>query len=507
MSKSNQKSNQKSLTKNKNEKETFEFTEEIERQIIAMIIYRPQNYDKYASIIKPEHFDNPILQNMMMLISNYYKSYDTTPTQERLGEELEVFLKKNPKLPKEEYKKVFRGILVYAFSDFRYIWDKILDFARYKGVKNAIMGGIRNKLKKRDYKSLLKDIEDASTIGMETQQQIISADELMKLETPPREIYVENWAERNALTIIAGKAKIGKSNLILNLMIDLTLGRKFLDRFEVPKPRKILYIQQELSISLLQDRINKLMKDEDEKRAINKIDTVTTGAEQLKITDIVARNKIYKWIEKRKPDLVVFDPFRNFHNKSENDAIAMAEVLDYFKYIVYQFNVGVILIHHHGKATDIERSKVHLSRGSSVLADVPDSVINLMPLPKKFENVGLDFPYRNYMQLTFDLRSDLSPPDFVIVRNDSNLWHEITEVKGYLKLKATIDDLKEILKNAGNKMSKKDLVEELGVSKPTAYKLINQAEEEKHIRINQLPGKGAPEEIELIKGIQRLFKK
>jgi len=103
--------------------------------------------------------------------------------------------------------------------------------------------------------------------------------------------------------------------------------------------------------------------------------------------------------------------------------------------------------------------------------------------------------------------SDLSPPDFIIVRNDSNLWHEITEVKGYLKTKVTIDDLKEILKSAGNKMLKRDLVNELGVSKPTAYRLINQAEEEKHIKICRLSGKGAPEEVELITGIKKLFEK
>ena len=63
---------------------------------------------------------------------------------------------------------------------------------------------------------------------------------------------------QNAIALIGGIAKQGKSIFALNMAIQISMGKPFLERFNIPNPKRVLYLQSEISPQSMQDRSNKM---------------------------------------------------------------------------------------------------------------------------------------------------------------------------------------------------------------------------------------------------------
>ncbi len=83
--------------------------------------------------------------------------------------------------------------------------------------------------------------------------------------------------------------------------------------------------------------------------------------------------------------------------------------------LIYDFGVAVVLVHHHGKGTGENVSiAAHLNRGSSTIADWPDSLLTLTWRDRK----------REIVKLTFDLRNAEEPEPMAFHRNRETLWFD-----------------------------------------------------------------------------------
>jgi len=69
-----------------------------------------------------------------------------------------------------------------------------------------------------------------------------------------------NYHSVYSISIISGCSGIGKSWLALNLGLSVASGKPFLGFFEVPKPKKVLLIQFELTNGQVKERIKILLK-------------------------------------------------------------------------------------------------------------------------------------------------------------------------------------------------------------------------------------------------------
>jgi hypothetical protein len=318
-----------------------------------------------------------------------------------------------------------------------------------------------------------------------------SAQEFMGKEIPPREILMEYWLEKEALAVLGGKKKKGKSLLSLNLALKLAQGRDFLG-FKIPKQRKVLLFQQEISQGAMRERIDKMLKHEDTPSNLRLV-TLTEGP--IKITNSQDRKEIHEAIDTAEPDLVIFDPLATFHNKVENDASEMSEVLGHFCEIIGKFRVGILLIHHFGKPSLVPKEGADKLRGSTVIGDRPDAIITLHELDKKYKNTKLPLPFKNYSEVLFELRNDEEPDGIYIERDKETLWHRISNVfRDHLGRKMLPKDVKQIVKSHGGKIQQKELTEILmeTVSKKVALRLISETEEKGDIERVPLGGPGNP---------------
>ncbi|MBW1862316.1 MAG: AAA family ATPase [Deltaproteobacteria bacterium] len=478
---------------------TYEYSADMQRKIVAMFLFEEKAFSNNLEIIKPKFFDNPALEDIVSIIIEFFKRYKRIPTPNEFLDELDAFLSLD-KRKSNEYLEIALDVLEIGnreADNFDYVRDKARDFARYQAVKSAIRESASILEKKKDYEGIVSMVKEACSIGEEKKHKVEDISAFMNRGLRERDIFIKNFVERHALTILAGEQKVGKSVLTINLMLSLAMGMDFLG-FEPPMARRVLYIQQEISEWAMKSRLEKMLENPTEGFLKNFLKITTTG-DPLKITDSRHRREIFDRIKESEPDLVVFDPLSTFHNKSENDAKEMTSVLDHFFELIKEFNIGILLVHHHGKASAVEKSGDHMPRGSSVLGDRADAIINVKRLPKKYKEMYLPHNFQNYAELEFILRSDVPLDNIIIERNPNTLWYHETDLYGQIGRKLTAEEVKKIVVQEGGEIRQKKLVEILleKVSRPVALKCIREAEEKQYLEAEELAEKGKPRLLRL----------
>jgi putative DNA primase/helicase len=75
------------------------------------------------------------------------------------------------------------------------------------------------------------------------------------MEFPPRELVVDPWLPAKGLAMITGKAGIGKTLIGLQLAWGIATGQSPIQGWTAPTPRRVLYIEGEMSRMDLQARL------------------------------------------------------------------------------------------------------------------------------------------------------------------------------------------------------------------------------------------------------------
>ena len=307
-----------------------------------------------------------------------------------------------------------------------------------------------------------------------------------------RDVFMRYWLEREGLTFLAGEHKTGKSVLAMNLAICVATGRGFLG-FEVPSPRKVLLVQQEISDPAMHDRVDKMIVSPPPELQQNLL--IPRRPEQYwKVTRVQDRDLLGKIIQDCGIDLVIFDPLSTFHDKKENDNGEMSGILEYFAQLIKKHSVGVLVIHHFGKPSQVDRQGSYKMRGASVLGDRPDAIIVSTRLPEKYKQTPFPQPFDNYAQLTFKLRNDEEPESFVIERDSETLWYSRYELPGYLGRKIPPTMVVEIVKMNGGSCPQAEVQKALEgfASHRIVFEAINEARKLGLVKAQPLPGKGSP---------------
>lgn len=332
------------------------------------------------------------------------------------------------------------------------------------------------------------------------EHRIYTAKELMEAEFAERDIFVQEWVERNCLTILGGMKGVGKSMLMLNLMIALAQGKSFLD-FSVPSPRCCLYIQQEIPAAGLKERLSLMSVGQDVELLSKNLHIINSRSNPYKLTNKAQREKIFRKIEKINPDLLVLDHLTTLHYKNENSTEQMNVILDILFDITHRFEIGTLLAHHHGKPGDMPRISAHDLRGSSTISDRADNVINIYPLPAKYRKDSVFLPYHhaNYAEIKFTLRMDAPSDNIMVERDPYTLIYSKSYLYGQMGKKSSPYDVRDIVFKNGGKIMQTELVEELlkHMTKPVALKYIQEAEKKGLIIRIPLPEKGNPNLVAL----------
>ena len=83
---------------------------------------------------------------------------------------------------------------------------------------------------------------------------VLSIKDLLSMEIPPRENVLEPWLPAQGLAMVYAPRGVGKTHLSIGIAVAVSSGSKFLT-WSAPKPRGVLFIDGEMPLVALQERV------------------------------------------------------------------------------------------------------------------------------------------------------------------------------------------------------------------------------------------------------------
>jgi len=227
--------------------------------------------------------------------------------------------------------------------------------------------------------SILK-LEEETIIKTAYDFPMIDIYDLANLKIPEAKEIVRPFIVEGSSMEIFGQSGKGKTWFTLELCLSIATGQKFMKTFGVINPRPVWYIDGEMKIDNLRNRVDSIM------RRYPIPTTIPQG--YLNITNpYIAKDKMLNKINDKRTQqgirekikeisdktgqsvFIVFDNLSCLTNSKENDADDWVPMLDFYTQLKSE-NHSILHIHHSGKSGQS-------SRGTSRRHDALDTIIQL----------------------------------------------------------------------------------------------------------------------------------
>jgi archaellum biogenesis ATPase FlaH len=188
----------------------------------------------------------------------------------------------------------------------------------------------------------------------------------------PPETLLDGLIHRGTKVLLGASSKVGKTWLLLKLMICLAHGMKFLGR--ETKISRVLYINMELMEYFIKERISSIINTMDIQPTENEsiMDVWTLRGCTVTIDQIIQR------IRDKEYDLIIIDPiYKLATGKNENEAGEMGELMNKFSELAKEINAAVVICHHYSKGNKSKTDSIDRFSGSGVFGRDPDTIITI----------------------------------------------------------------------------------------------------------------------------------
>lgn len=189
----------------------------------------------------------------------------------------------------------------------------------------------------------------------------ITVKELIAKRFPEQTWLVEKLFPEGGITIIAGYAGSGKTFLILELLICLSSGKDFLNKFKT-NPNKALLIDEESGERRIQSRIKKMTKNYN-------LNFEIMSYQNFKYKD---SEEVIKYCIEKNIKTIIIDSLVRIHNSEENSSTEMAKIFEKLKQFKIR-DITTIIIHHNRKSGKNGYNPTEDMRGSSEILSFVDS--------------------------------------------------------------------------------------------------------------------------------------
>ena len=197
----------------------------------------------------------------------------------------------------------------------------------------------------------------------------------VELEDRPRhqQWLIDALWGRQAVGIIGGEPKCGKSFLALDLAVAVASGAACLRRFETDQPGPVLMFAAEDAGHIVRSRLEGIARS-----AGADFDTLNIAVIDVPVLRLDHRNdrqRLHDTVERIRPRLLVLDPLVRLHGVDENAVADIAPILAFLRHLQRRFASAVVLVHHARKSAATRPGQA--LRGSSELHAWGDSNLYL----------------------------------------------------------------------------------------------------------------------------------
>lgn len=181
-------------------------------------------------------------------------------------------------------------------------------------------------------------------IASPTPLPIQTLQDIVHKPLPPVEWLVKPVIAKGERVLVYGEYGSFKSFTLLHMCLHLAAGKKWLDTFDVPKARPVLYIDEEMNEYTLKLRLQRLVKGSH----IEPSAPFATLSRQGCMISEAGAKILMDRIERTpfKPDVVVLEALRRIMTGSENEAADVAAFWRACERIVRGTGISLIVSHH-----------------------------------------------------------------------------------------------------------------------------------------------------------------
>ena len=208
----------------------------------------------------------------------------------------------------------------------------------------------------------------------------ISLKELTIMDIPPRKAIIDPLIMEGSSMEINGASGIGKTWFTLEMLCSICTGEKFLGKYEVANPRPVYYIDGEMPLESIRDRMNMIMARYIYKYKVSEIpfhisnpllfkNNFIPKINDTKITQPIFKDEVKRFSDiYQKPLFICFDNLSCLTDYKENDNDDWTSMLDMYTELKHEGH-SICHVHHVGKGGH--------QRGASRKHDALDTVIHL----------------------------------------------------------------------------------------------------------------------------------
>ena len=204
---------------------------------------------------------------------------------------------------------------------------------------------------------------------------IVETKDLLTMDFPDSDPW---WGDtlfaKEQKLLLTGAAGVGKTFFALNLAGALEKDEPFIGEEVYPKGNKILYIDAEVQLSKMKERIINISKKYDMSHVHFFNCQSNWGISLIEVDHVDA---ICDIVNENGYNIVILDCLAEFHNGDENSEHDIKTVCDSIDYIIKKTGCSIILVHHTGRSG-------HHPRGSSYLDGWCETWINVSKYKDSF---------------------------------------------------------------------------------------------------------------------------
>ena len=192
---------------------------------------------------------------------------------------------------------------------------------------------------------------------------LVSLTDFMAQEYERPQWLIEDFWIEGEWGMIGGEPKCFKSTMGLDLLYSVASGTPLFGQYKVLSPGPVVYIQNENSKWIMQDRLNRFIKNRPTKKPVPLYMLNQSGF----MLDEDGLDSIEKIIEKYKPKLLVLDPLMTMFHDELSDHSKVQPILQELSDISSQTGTAIMIVHHSNKSNDPHKRGGSRLMGSQAL--------------------------------------------------------------------------------------------------------------------------------------------
>ena len=237
--------------------------------------------------------------------------------------------------------------------------------------------------------------------------------------------------QRQGIMVVSGKPGVGKTQLTIQALLHIALGRPFLG-WDIREPRKVAFVSMEMGqaeIKVFQEEMNSILSEEDRELLHANFLIIPIG-QTLMFDNAADQKKIEDFLEAYKPEVAGFDSLSKTTLGSLEEA-TVKKVMDFADRIRMNHDCSVVFIHHDRKAQIGNKRPKNLEDiyGSFYITATATTVLGMWQSDRTYE-IEL-----NYLKV----RLAKAPATQHITRTERGLSFELSTVRSLVE-KASEDD-------------------------------------------------------------------